>query len=472
MEHIGVIGLSWRQGGPDALARFTLPSGDADEAARLARLRAAMGCEELVYLCTCNRVELFFTVSDPADMAGMRSRAYEAITGEQPGPGEAERSMRAWAGEGAAEHLFLVATGLDSAKVGETEINGQLRRALDTASSAGLLRTNGGRLESLMEEALRLSRKIRSDSGLAVGKTSLAEIALTKLRERVASTGGAVALVGVSPMTERCAIDLAESGVPLVLVNRSLERAQLLAAKLNNSGSSHRALSLESFLESPPPIEAVLSATGAPCAVIQGAALARIADSAPSGEAMLIVDMAIPPDVPPSEASALGVERIGMDEIIKIAETTRTRRLEEMSGARESVDAALNRFRIRLGDEHVAPFVMALQKRYRKVARQGAERLLSTRLQGLDDNQQQAVLRFAESLAARFAHLPSTGLRGVARVAGAPAVDAFLERADAEMAKEFDRARKDASLASPNEQLDVSTKQQPASTSPTMDANL
>ncbi|MDE0897106.1 MAG: hypothetical protein OSB10_11035, partial [Planctomycetota bacterium] len=155
MEHIGVIGLSWRQGGPDALARFTLPSGGADEARRLAGLRDAMGCDEMVYLATCNRVEIFFTVRDPLDMQKMRSRAFEAITGVAPEPGEAERCLRAWAGEGAAEHLFLVAAGLDSAKVGETEINGQLRRALDTASSAGLLRAYGGRLESLLEEVLR-----------------------------------------------------------------------------------------------------------------------------------------------------------------------------------------------------------------------------------------------------------------------------------------------------------------------------
>ena len=444
MEHIGVIGLSWRQGGPDALARFTLPSGGADEARRLAGLRDAMGCDETVYLATCNRVEIFFTVRDPLDMQKMRSRAFEAITGVAPEPGEAERCLRAWAGEGAAEHLFLVAAGLDSAKVGETEINGQLRHALDTASTAGLLRAYGGRLESLLEEVLRLSRKIRSDSGMTLGKTSLAEIALVALRKRAASTCGAVALVGVSPMTERCAADLAEDGVPLVIVNRTLERAQEMADSLAGEGNDNRAMSLESFLANPPPIEALLTATGAPGAVIEGAALARIADCAPSGEAMCIIDMAVPPDVPPSEAAALGIERMGMDEIIHIAEGTRTRRLEEMSGAREAIDAALIDLRIRLGDEHVAPFVTALQKRYRKVARQGAERLLATRLQGLSEEQEKAVLRFADSLAGRFAHLPSTGLRGVARVAGAPAVDAFLKHADAEMAKEFDRARKDA----------------------------
>ncbi|MFT4710867.1 MAG: glutamyl-tRNA reductase [Planctomycetota bacterium] len=442
MEHIGVIGLSWRQGGADALARFALPT--AEDA--LLRLRAAMGAIELVYLGTCNRVEVYFTVDDPAKMASMRSQAFEALTGTTGDPGEPERCMRAWAGEGAAEHLFLVAAGLDSAEVGETEIGGQLRRAIDTAREVGTLQKGAGRLEYLLEETLRLSKRIRANSGLCTGKTSLAEIALDKMRRRLATTGGAATLVGVSPMTERCAIALATAGTPLVLVNRTRERATALKLQLQKlpGAGPIEVLSLDHFRQQPPATEVLLSATGAPGAVLEAAALARVADAPLSGEALMIIDMAVPPDVPPEQARALGVDRIGMDAIIEIAESSRDQRLKEMAGAREEIDAALGRLRIRMGDEHVAPFVTALQKRYRKVAKQGAKRLLSTSLVGLNDDQQAAVLRFAESLAGRFAHLPSTGLRGVARVAGAPAVDAFLSHADAEMAKEFELARREA----------------------------
>lgn len=412
-----------------------------------------MGVGELVYLGTCNRVEIYFTVDDPAKMASMRSLAFQALTGSAGEPGEPERCMRAWAGEGAAEHLFLVAAGLDSAEVGETEIGGQLRRAMDTAREAGTLQKGAGRLEYLLEETLRLSKRIRANSGLCNGKTSLAEIALDKMRRRIEATRGAATLVGVSPMTERCAVALATAGTPLVLVNRTLDRANALKQQLEKlpGAGPIEVLSLEQFRWQPPATEVLLSATGAPGAVLDGADLARVADAPLSGEALLVIDMAVPPDVPPEQSRALGIERIGMDAIIEIAESSRDQRLREMAGAREEIDSALGRLRIRMGDEHVAPLVTALQKRYRKVAREGAKRLLSTSLDGLNPDQQAAVLRFAESLAGRFAHLPSTGLRGVARVAGAPAVDAFLSHADAEMAKEFELARREAKAREANE---------------------
>ena len=412
-----------------------------------------MGVGELVYLGTCNRVEIYFTVDDPAKMASMRSLAFQALTGSAGEPGEPERCMRAWAGEGAAEHLFLVAAGLDSAEVGETEIGGQLRRAMDTAREAGTLQKGAGRLEYLLEETLRLSKRIRANSGLCNGKTSLAEIALDKMRRRIEATRGAATLVGVSPMTERCAVALATAGTPLVLVNRTLDRANALKQQLEKlpGAGPIEVLSLEQFRWQPPATEVLLSATGAPGAVLDGADLARVADAPLSGEALLVIDMAVPPDVPPEQSRALGIEGIGMDAIIEIAESSRDQRLREMAGAREEIDSALGRLRIRMGDEHVAPLVTALQKRYRKVAREGAKRLLSTSLDGLNPDQQAAVLRFAESLAGRFAHLPSTGLRGVARVAGAPAVDAFLSHADAEMAKEFELARREAKAREANE---------------------
>ena len=446
MDDLGVIGLSWRQGGPDALARFTLDR--EDEAARLVALREALGVDELVYLATCNRVELYFRLPDSrTPMAPLRARAFEVLTGTTPEPGEAERSMRAWAGEGAAEHLFMVAAGLDSAEVGETEINGQLRRALATALDLGLVPPRGGRLEELVEEALKLSRRIRREAHLDQGHTSLAEIALDAIRDRVARAAEqgarpAVLLVGVSPMTERCAKGLRDADVPLVFANRSLDNARAFAAGLGLDEAAARPIG--DLTLAPPAVEAVVCATAAPEPVLDVCSLSALADATSSGEPPLVVDFAVPPDVDPAVARSLGIERMGMDEILAAAEATRAKRLEEAAVAREAIDEAIERLRRRMGDEHVAPFVSALQRRYRTVARQGAEHLVDTRLAGLDDAQRAAVIAFAEKLAGRFAHLPSTGLRGVSRAAGPAAVDAFLAHADRELAKEFERAAREA----------------------------
>lgn len=428
----------------------------AVEAERLAALKASMGVEELVYLATCNRVELYFRAKSPSAMHTMRARAFEGLSGRVPEPGEAERVLRAWAGEGAAEHLFLVATGLDSAEVGETEISGQLRRALDLSLDLDLIPNQGSSLEDLIESALKLARRIRREAHLAEGHTSLAEIAIEALRTRLAETPGPVLLIGVSPMIERTALALRPLGLELIFANRTLANAQGLAQP------GETCMALADLATELPAIECLVSATAAPTTVVDAATLAQLADRTPSGAAPLVIDFAVPPDIDPRAAQQLGIERIGMEALIAAAEATRDKRLRDAAHAREAIDQALDRLHARLSEEHVAPFVSALQRRYRMVARQGAERLLATRLTQLSAEESAAVIHFAEKLAGRFAHLPSTGLRGVSRVAGAAAVDAFLARADKELAEEFALAARERRGTAPTHEPTRSDPEAPS----------
>ena len=247
LEELGIVGISWRQDGSEALARFALPGKGRDE--RLRGFARKAGLAELAYLDTCNRVEIVFArAADGAAgdtlQTDLRPLAYELLAGRAPTPGEAERTLKAWHGEGACEHLFLVAAGLDSAAVGEVEIVGQVRACRDLAAELGL---SGPRLELLFDEALSIAARVRGATRLGRGRVSLAEVAVARLRERLERTPGAVALVGVSAMTERTARSLAKAETPLIFVNRTLAKAR--AAALPWSAA---AMPLADFLCDPP----------------------------------------------------------------------------------------------------------------------------------------------------------------------------------------------------------------------------
>ena len=194
--------------------------------------------DELAYLATCNRVELIFARSDRTPVQDLRRDAFRLLTGRAAAHGEAERRLRAWQGEGAAEHLFLTTAGLDSACVGETEIVGQVRYSQERSARARPLRPELG---LVFEEALRIAGRVRGGTKLAEGRVSLAEIAVQRLRERIARTPGRIALVGVSPMTERAAVSLAEAGLDFTVVNRTVEKAAALAAR---HGAAHSSLDI------------------------------------------------------------------------------------------------------------------------------------------------------------------------------------------------------------------------------------
>ncbi len=419
MNEICVVGASWRHGDAQGLESYTIP--EIERAGRLAELPRQLEAREVVYLATCNRVEVILVGDGSTTPVEYRGRVHKALTGSTSA-GEATRRLRIWAGEGAVEHLFLVAAGLDSALVGEYEIPGQIRQAVEQAREAGSL---GARLEWLFGETLRVGRSVRARSHFGSGRLSLAEIALDRIHRHVGGARGAVALIGVSPMTQRCGERLASDGHEIIVVNRSSERADELGAAL---GAVTR--SLERFLESPDSVAVVVSATGSPEPLFGREALGRLAAAAPASPGPLLVDLAVPPDIDADAAATAGLEYVGMDEIIAEARTNSDRRRADSIEARQLVDNALVALRRRLARRAVSPVIAGLNERYRETALASVNRLLRNDLAGVREEQQEGIRRWAETLARHLAHVPMVGLQALAAQSDLQAIRTFLTASD------------------------------------------
>ena len=417
MESIGVVGLNSRNSSAAALAQFTIAKERIDE--RLPGLAVEIGVREVIYLATCNRVEIAFRGDGETSVGEYRRRVLGALAGRRAQPGEAARTFRAWAGEGAAEHIFLVASGLDSAQLGEQEIRVQVRDALRAARAAGC---SGTLLDQIFTEALRVASLVHRNVAASGRRGSLADLALEHIQDRLRQTPGPVALVGISPMTRHCALSLAAENTPLVVVNRTPAAAEELAAEV---GGEARAL--QAFRDQPAGVEAMIVATGADEALFGRPELERLAARAPSGQPPLVVDMAIPANVDPQAAQVVGLPRIGMDEITAEASGDRDQRLVELAPARELIDESLESLRRDLAEKMMSPVIANLNQRYRQTVAEGLERLFRKELRDVPDEDRQVIARWAEVLARRFAHIPTKGLRGLAAEFGAPAVRTFLD---------------------------------------------
>lgn len=420
MDRIGLTSVSWRRQGTDAVARFTVPAVDRQR--MLPRIADAAGLEELVYLATCNRVELIYVGDGQRPISAYRPRIYAAVTGREPAPGEAERSFTAWVGEGAVEHVFDVAAGLDSAMMGETEIRGQMRDAVQESRALGLL---GPRLEWLFDEAAKTARRVHGGTDIGQGKVSLAEIAILHARQRLAETPSPLGLVGVSPMTERCAETLAGEGIEIVVFNRTLARAERLAARVGGTARPLAALG-----HGDDALEVVVCATGAPDPVLGRADLERFAARTPSRRPPLVIDMANPPDVDAADARAAGVERLGMEDIVQEARQHRHQRAGAALQAREIVQQSLDRLREQMADRALSPILVSMQRKYQETTEVALERLFRKDLTSLSDDDREVVRRWAQVLARRLAHVPLVGMRAIAREKGLSAAETFLADAD------------------------------------------
>jgi glutamyl-tRNA reductase len=413
MHRIGVVGISYRHATVDQVARFALPKAEIPQ--HLPRLRAALKSDELVYVATCNRVEVFFAMRQGT--ADDRRRAvFKALVGREPNEGEAVSTMRTWTGEAAVEHLFLVACGLDSAQAGEQEIATQLRWAWQAARDNHV---SGPVLDRIFSEALGMARHARR-----LGRydaPSLADLAVERVIDQLAGRSEEVALIGVSPMTRRCAIRLRNRGVQLAIVNRSRDTAEEFAREV-----PARVVSLEDFRAHPSECAALVCATGASEPVLERATLEALAQTR---NPPLIIDFGLPPNIDPAAAAAAGLERIGMSDLVKAAQDTRVTHLLKLAPVRSAIDDRLARLRRELAARAVGPQLAELRDTFERMATADMQTLLSSELPDLDAQKRQRLLSWAATLAHRLAHLPLSGVRAAAEHAGPEALEAFFREA-------------------------------------------
>ncbi|QEV19484.1 glutamyl-tRNA reductase [Streptomyces alboniger] len=270
-----VVGLSHRSAPVSVLERAALP---ADTQAKLLQDSvAAEPAAEAAVLATCNRIELY------ADVDKFHAGVAELSTllAQHSGVGLDELTPYLYVHyeDRAVHHLFSVACGLDSMVVGEGQILGQIKDALARAQE---LHTAGRLLNDLFQQALRVGKRAHSETGIDRAGQSLVTFGLEQLavREPVETwaKGKRALVIGAGSMSSLAAATLARAGVEEVVVaNRTLERAERLAAILGEQGDagvSARAVPMDQVAHELTRADVAVSCTGATGLVLTADAVA------------------------------------------------------------------------------------------------------------------------------------------------------------------------------------------------------
>jgi len=205
---------------------------EAQVAAVLRGLAAAIGAEEAVLLATCSRLELYAASGDPERTLALARSWFVARAGAEIQPCLRERR-----GEDALLHLFEVASGLDSWIIGESEILGQVKRAYETARGAGL---TGPTLNRAFQSAAAAGKAARAQTGIQQGIASIGGAAALLARSIFGEReGGATVVFGAGEAAQATARHLAAKNFAKIFVaNRTIERARELAAQIGGLGIS------------------------------------------------------------------------------------------------------------------------------------------------------------------------------------------------------------------------------------------
>jgi glutamyl-tRNA reductase len=397
-----VIGLNHRTAPLDLLERMAIGEGQLAKA--LHDLCTREHISEAMVLSTCNRTEVYAT-AERFHGAYSDIRGFLADFSFLP-PEAFSDHLYVHYDSAAASHLLSVTAGLDSAVLGESEIQGQVKHAWERSRDEG---TAGTSLNLLLRHALEAGKRARTETGIARNIASVSQAAVAMASERLDGVAGKTVLVlGAGEMGEGMAVALAGAGVGEVLVaNRTPARADELAARVGG-----RPVALLDVPERIADADLLLTSTGSRVPMLERADVETIMADRPA-RPLLIVDIAVPRDVDPRVAGIDGVTLLDMDDVRRFAESGVAERRREVAAVEAILHDELERYLGATSAREVAPMIVALRQRAESVRSAEIDRF-RTRYDDLDQRQLDLVDAITRGVLAKLLHQPTVVLKDAA----------------------------------------------------------
>ncbi len=372
-----------------------------------------------VVLATCNRFEAYVEMDEPVTAAGAIGveavlEAVESATGVPAS--ELDGAYAVHSGRHVAEHLFSVASGLESVVSGEGEIAGQVRRALKSARKEG---TTSPELERLFQRASQAQRKVKNVTALGRAGRSLVRLALELADSRIADwSAQRVLLVGTGAYAAVTLATLRERGAVDISVYSPSGRAEIFAAKhgirpvaeadyARTAARSSLLITCTSATEpvlGPQHLQAPTGPTAVGCPVAHGS--------------QLVIDLGMPRNVDPAIATVEGVALLDLETIRLHAPLEE---LQATDAARDVVREAAETFHVVGSRQSVTPAVIALRSHIFSLLDGEIDR---ARARGDEDGKVEQALRH---LAGVLLHTPTTRAHELAASGRADDFTAALE---------------------------------------------
>lgn len=403
-----LLGINHNTAPIEVRERLAIPAGQLANATR--SLLAAPGVREGLILSTCNRVELLtLQEKGSADAHATLLRfldEYFAVPAATIRP-----HLYEFRESEAVRHLFRVASSLDSMVVGEPQILGQVKESYSVSREVGGV---SGSFEKLLQSAFTAAKKVRSETQIGSSSVSIASVAVDLARKIFGSlTGKQVLLVGAGKMSELALRHLIQHGSRHIMIaNRTLARAEAIAAKLHSPGVSTEVIPFEDLVAQAQRADIVLTSTGSVEQLFTRLNGQQFIQRR-RGRPMFFIDIAVPRDVDPRMNEVEGCFVYDIDDLQQVAQTNQADRNREAHAAEQIITAEVARYQQRLHSLDAVPAIRQLQA-YAEDLRQAELARVSAKLGELTPEQRAAVEAMTRSLTNKFLHHPLTAIRAAA----------------------------------------------------------
>ncbi len=357
------------------------------------------GAPEAFVLSTCHRTEFYLAGPPSTDLGAIVSRVLDGVVGNG-----AVREPEYWYEHGdddAVRHLFRVASGLDSMVLGEPEILGQVKTAMQTAREAG---SAGTFLNEVFHRCLHVAKRVRTDTSIGVGSVSLASATHGVLRSHLGELRGRrVLLFGTGDIAEQVAQYLgADMGAGLTVLSRTSARSEALAAQVGADAcdASEKAGMLAK-------VDAVVCASSGPGHLVTADDVRNLLVDREAP--MIIVDLGHPRNVDPTIGDMANATLYGIDGLRSEIERNIELRRNELPEA----ESIVRRETGQLAQWHTSlpaqDAVKTLRSKFEDVRKTELERMRGR----LSEDEWEAVDEASRRMLQKLLHTPTLALKGL-----------------------------------------------------------
>ena len=398
-----VVGLNHRTAPLEVRERLTPNSDGLPEALQTMASYGVPG----VILCTCNRSEFYAVEPDATESHGrdgdQRIKSFLVDYFDIPLV-EVERYLYLHRQQDCINHLFRVASSLDSMVPGEDQIIGQVREALEAAVQAATVHTQ---LYQLFQEALRVGRRVRRMTGIGNNSPSMSRACVDLAKESLGDLSGLRAMVvGTGDAGGLAAEVLKLSGVKdITVTNRTYQRARELASTL-----SGRAMPFQDMHEALRDADLVIACTGSPGYVL-AADTVRAAMAWRPGRPLFMVDIAVPRDIEPAAGQINNVRLHDMDDLEAVSESGRREKARGFQQAEDLIARETEKFLEWCLAQRALPTVIALRGKAEKIRETELQKTIRKLELDLDSDQKDALDAMTRAIVKKLLHGPTVFLK-------------------------------------------------------------
>ncbi len=346
-----------------------------------------------VILSTCNRTEIYTVTSGEGDNAEKAVLAFLKVMLEVP-DGELLKYIYTYRDMEAARHLFRVTSGLESMVVGEYEVLGQVRQALEVAEKTGMVNLP---LRHAFQSAIRTGRLVREQTGISRNALSVSSVAVDLAADIIGDLKKCRMLVIGAGEAGRLVAEVARKRgtSQIVIASRTKDRAQALATALHGIPTDLSNLADELHFA-----DIVVTCAGAPHRILDVSRVEQ-AMRERSEVPLVIVDIALPRNVEPEVGRIRNVFLYNIDDLTEISNLNRKQRESEISRAKEIITGEVDKLVSWWHDLEIRPIVGALMSRADEIRLAQLNKTLK-RLPPLSNEQRENLEAMTRAIVARI----------------------------------------------------------------------